>query len=342
MANTEKPTSIRVPENILATIDSAAGKLGRSRAWVILRLLELAIVGERSIEDVLGRIGKVVPEKVRLPKKIADVSIGGVAQEVVGTPALPPLGKAQSEDNNWRHEVFRKGDNSDIILKPRGHGISTEALRIANLKDGVPCGHAGCLSHVSHACEGCGRIAGRRVGVLGDGTICDENPVELVVQWRKEFVEGMESVRQVITEVDKKIAEENTDGVKGRGKAGQDRGSAGGDSQPVAEGDHGAEEPAVGVGKPVISVEQATAWLESKTESKGKLLDGEFRRQINMQALRDICDGNIPTTLKAVQSDHTEVDLCGFKHYNEVDGEHYICGLEKHGPKVKHGDWIKI
>jgi len=103
-----------------------------------------------------------------------------------------------------------------------------------------------------------------------------------------------------------------------------------------------AEEPAVGVGKPVISVEQATAWLESKTESKGKLLDGEFRRQVNMQALRDICDGNIPTTLKAVQSDHTEVDLCGFKSYNQEDGEDYICGKEVHGPKVKHGEWIKV
>lgn len=29
------------------------------------------------------------------------------------------------------------------------------------LKPGVPCSHPGCLSHVSHPCEGCGRIAGR-------------------------------------------------------------------------------------------------------------------------------------------------------------------------------------
>ena len=28
-------------------------------------------------------------------------------------------------------------------------------------KDGEPCGHPGCLSHVTHPCEGCGRIAGR-------------------------------------------------------------------------------------------------------------------------------------------------------------------------------------
>lgn len=29
------------------------------------------------------------------------------------------------------------------------------------LGPGEPCGHPGCLSHVSHPCEGCGRIAGR-------------------------------------------------------------------------------------------------------------------------------------------------------------------------------------
>jgi hypothetical protein len=31
----------------------------------------------------------------------------------------------------------------------------------AKLKDGQPCEHKGCLSHVSHPCEGCGRVAGR-------------------------------------------------------------------------------------------------------------------------------------------------------------------------------------
>lgn len=33
----------------------------------------------------------------------------------------------------------------------------------APLPDGVPCSHPGCLAHVSHPCEGCGRIAGRRI-----------------------------------------------------------------------------------------------------------------------------------------------------------------------------------
>ena len=30
------------------------------------------------------------------------------------------------------------------------------------LPDGVPCGHAGCLNHISHPCEGCGRVGGKR------------------------------------------------------------------------------------------------------------------------------------------------------------------------------------
>lgn len=29
------------------------------------------------------------------------------------------------------------------------------------MRDGVACKHPGCLSHISHPCEGCGRIGGR-------------------------------------------------------------------------------------------------------------------------------------------------------------------------------------
>jgi hypothetical protein len=33
--------------------------------------------------------------------------------------------------------------------------------------------------------------------------------------------------------------------------------------------------------------------------------------------------------------------VCGFKAYNEIDGEDYTCGLPAHDWKVKHGNWIK-
>lgn len=32
---------------------------------------------------------------------------------------------------------------------------------VSTFQDGQPCGHPGCLHHVSHPCEGCGRVAGR-------------------------------------------------------------------------------------------------------------------------------------------------------------------------------------
>jgi hypothetical protein len=28
-------------------------------------------------------------------------------------------------------------------------------------KDGEPCPHPGCLSHVTHPCDGCGRVGGK-------------------------------------------------------------------------------------------------------------------------------------------------------------------------------------
>jgi len=38
---------------------------------------------------------------------------------------------------------------------------AADGVRTLEFRDGEPCAHRGCLSHVSHPCEGCGRIAGR-------------------------------------------------------------------------------------------------------------------------------------------------------------------------------------
>lgn len=40
------------------------------------------------------------------------------------------------------------------------------------MTDGGPCGHPGCLQHVSHPCEGCGRIAGH--GIKGGQMTIEE------------------------------------------------------------------------------------------------------------------------------------------------------------------------
>jgi hypothetical protein len=39
----------------------------------------------------------------------------------------------------------------------------SDTKQSAGLEDGKPCGHPGCLNHVSHPCEGCGRIGGREM-----------------------------------------------------------------------------------------------------------------------------------------------------------------------------------
>jgi hypothetical protein len=37
---------------------------------------------------------------------------------------------------------------------------SRREIEVPRFRDGVPCEHPGCLSHISHPCEGCGRIGG--------------------------------------------------------------------------------------------------------------------------------------------------------------------------------------
>ncbi|MFA6063863.1 MAG: hypothetical protein WC736_14850 [Gallionella sp.] len=59
---------------------------------------------------------------------------------------------------------------------------ATLSVRLAAkpLPDGVPCSHRGCLHHVTHPCEGCGRIAG--VGVVD---LYDTPDTELPGMWER-------------------------------------------------------------------------------------------------------------------------------------------------------------
>lgn len=58
----------------------------------------------------------------------------------------------------------RKASHSGrIIPKAKAEAIRAGWDKAAEvLPDGVPCGHPGCLSHVTHPCEGCGGIGGRQ------------------------------------------------------------------------------------------------------------------------------------------------------------------------------------
>ena len=38
--------------------------------------------------------------------------------------------------------------------------VDSDVVLESNLVDGVPCDHPGCLHHISHPCEGCGRVGG--------------------------------------------------------------------------------------------------------------------------------------------------------------------------------------
>jgi hypothetical protein len=49
------------------------------------------------------------------------------------------------------------------------------------LRDGEPCNHPGCLSHISHPCEGCGRTAG--VGVYEPRTDSSESSLKWRLVW---------------------------------------------------------------------------------------------------------------------------------------------------------------
>jgi hypothetical protein len=64
------------------------------------------------------------------------------------------------------------------------------------LKLGEPCGHPGCLSHVTHPCEGCGRIAG---GLTAKG---DEPMIELNLRNFRMWLESHSWPREVILHPD--------------------------------------------------------------------------------------------------------------------------------------------
>ena len=50
------------------------------------------------------------------------------------------------------------------LLEPTAQDVITRGLnnirKYRVIPDGQPCDHTGCLSHISHPCEGCGRIGG--------------------------------------------------------------------------------------------------------------------------------------------------------------------------------------
>ena len=46
--------------------------------------------------------------------------------------------------------------------------IDLKIKQFEQLREGQPCHHPGCLHHVTHPCEGCGRIAGKNISDKND------------------------------------------------------------------------------------------------------------------------------------------------------------------------------
>jgi hypothetical protein len=60
-----------------------------------------------------------------------------------------------------------KPEHVEKVVVHVSRGWREAVAKGLGLRDGEPCSHPGCLSHVSHPCEGCGRVGGRTV-------LCDE------------------------------------------------------------------------------------------------------------------------------------------------------------------------
>jgi hypothetical protein len=61
------------------------------------------------------------------------------------------------------------------------------------MKDGEACSHKGCLSHISHPCEACGRIAGKTTKINDYQNQCDDDLFEF-----EDADEAWESVKSLL------------------------------------------------------------------------------------------------------------------------------------------------
>lgn len=80
--------------------------------------------------------------------------------------------REQVEKQNPKMEMLKALNDPEFKIEPKPMvkpkpkpkpKLKTERRYEMDLKDGQPCQHPGCLSHVSHPCEGCHRIGGRKM-----------------------------------------------------------------------------------------------------------------------------------------------------------------------------------
>lgn len=92
--------------------------------------------------------------------------------------AITKDGHLQRDVKTGQLEIY---ENEEYCKKRNRSGMSVDQVSVNKPIDGLPCSHAGCLSHVSHACEGCGRIRGK--GADSDDTIGKRIARHIVERW---------------------------------------------------------------------------------------------------------------------------------------------------------------
>lgn len=120
--------------------------------WLARYLSRLAAVAEPSPQPATGAASDA-PD-VAIPMGTALQRLGARLADLLDDEAFNNI------ETNYLIPAIRELEkapqpSADVVVHP-GKAIP----------DGVPCGHPGCLHHVSHPCEGCGRVAGRSADVV--------------------------------------------------------------------------------------------------------------------------------------------------------------------------------
>ena len=61
--------------------------------------------------------------------------------------------KLVSATNTWCDRLYGLEAALKILKEP-----SNTRIHMGSLKPGEPCSHPGCCNHITHPCEGCGRV----------------------------------------------------------------------------------------------------------------------------------------------------------------------------------------
>jgi len=95
---------------------------------------------------------------ILLHRKLLDVARGDILSDADDLMAIGEIGRVGALELLMKIGLVLTELDQDEMMTKLASLRKTQTFR-----DGEPCGHPGCLSHVSHPCENCGRIGGYNV-----------------------------------------------------------------------------------------------------------------------------------------------------------------------------------